>query len=59
MKRTIMTVISHGQSAKINVNVNKTVKKYCPKKIKGVDNPNKIFMNHGSDAEYIVTPSNN
>ena len=55
MKRTIMTVISHGQSAKINVNVNKTVKKYCPKKIKGVDNPNKIFMNQDSDVEPIIT----
>jgi hypothetical protein len=36
--------------------VNITAKKYCTKQIKGGDNPNKIFMNQGSDVEYIVTP---
>ena len=55
MKRTIMVVISHGQSTKINISVKENATKYCPKQIKGVHNPNTIFTDQGSDIEYIVT----
>ena len=50
----MITVISHVQSTKININVIKTATKYCPKQINGGVNPNKNFMNHGSDNEYII-----